>query len=208
VQTYERDRRFLVPLYAAWLADFLLYFYAMARVYMGMFPDTQSFEFLLFCICIANAGALNLPIGHELAHRREFVHKFLGNLVYSKMLYSHFFIQHIKSHHKKVATIEDPSSARKGESVFYFYLRTIPQGFVETWTLESERLVRESKSPYHIVENRFIFWNILHVAYCGLIYYFLGQKVLVFQLVYSALVIMFFEAINYIEHYGLERKKD
>ena len=89
---------------------------------------------------VANLGAMNLTIGHELAHRKELVHKILGNLVYSKMLYSHFIIQHIKSHHKKVATYEDPSTARKGESILDFYIRTIPEGFAETWELEKNRL--------------------------------------------------------------------
>ena len=35
-----------------------------------------------------------------------------------------------------------------------------------------------------------------------------GAYALIFHLVYSLAVTMMLEAINYLEHYGLERKKD
>ena len=57
-------------------------------------------------------------IGHEFIHKRNIVEKVMGTLSYSKMLYSHFFIQHIRSHHKKVATPQDPTTARFGESLY------------------------------------------------------------------------------------------
>jgi len=140
----------LIPLYAAWFADFAIYFYGLWLCSLGRVPSDIPM-FLVYCFSLANSGALNLSVGHELVHRRELIHKILGNLVYSKMLYSHFIIQHIRSHHKKVATPEDPSTARKGESIWYFLYRTIPQGFAETWELEKERLEREGKSAWNPV---------------------------------------------------------
>jgi len=125
VQLFEKDKRFLIPLYTAWVADICIYFYSLWLISLGRVP-TDVPMFLTYCFCIANAGALNLSIGHELVHRRELIHKILGNLVYSKMLYSHFIIQHIRSHHKKVSTPEDPSTARKGESIWYFVCRSVP----------------------------------------------------------------------------------
>lgn len=89
-----------------------------------------------------------------------------------------------------------------------FFYRGIPSGYVETWQLEKERLKRENKSEYNIIHNRLIFWNILHVLYLGLIYLTLGAYVTIFHITYSAIVVIYFEAVNYIEHYGLERKKD
>ncbi|CDW84105.1 alkane 1-monooxygenase [Stylonychia lemnae] len=184
IRNYEKDSRFLIPLYTAWAADFLLYFWGFYLIVQDKYPTSPGL-FLALTFGIANAGALNLSIGHELVHRRELVHKILGNLVYSKMLYSHFIIQHIKSHHKKVATFEDPSSARKGESIWDFLFRTVPEGFVETWELEKNRLQQE-------------------VA----VYKFFGVFGVVYQIVYSIFDIIFFETINYVEHYGLQRKLD
>ena len=99
---------------------------------------------------LAHIGALNMVAGHELIHKRKLVHKIIGNLAYSKFLYSHFIIQHIKSHHKKVATPDDPSTARKGESIWAFYWRAIPEGYVEVWELEKQRLLKEGISAFSI----------------------------------------------------------
>jgi alkane 1-monooxygenase len=65
----------------------------------------------------------------------------------------------VKSHHKKVATLEDASTARFGESLFAFWLRAIPQGFVEAWDLEAKRLGPDGKSVVwweHLLYNRMI----------------------------------------------------
>eukprot|EP00347_Sterkiella_histriomuscorum_P002399 403368310 len=168
---------------------------------------TSISMFLLYCYLLANCGALNLVLGHELVHRKQLIHKILGNLVYAKMLYSHFIIQHIKSHHKKVATPEDPSTARKGESVWDFFIRAIPEGYVETWDLEKTRLEKEGRSAYSL-RNKLIFWNLLHIVHVSLIYLLLGLKATMFQIIYSIMNALIFEAINYIEHYGLQRKQD
>ena len=132
IKAYEKDWRFMVPLYIGWFADFAMYFYALYLFTINYIPSTIAIYFL-YVFAVANSGALNLVIGHELVHRKELVHKIFGNLVYSKMMYSHFIIQHIKSHHKKVATPEDPSTSRKGESIWDFLIRTIPEGYAETW---------------------------------------------------------------------------
>jgi alkane 1-monooxygenase len=148
---------------------------------------------------------LNAAVGHELVHRRQIIHKILGTLAYSKMMYSHFLIQHIKSHHKKVATPEDPSTSRVNESLLYFYWRAIPEGYVEVWNYEKKRLEQDNISAFSIY-NRAISFNVGHVLYLALVYYFLGTTIFVFHVVYSSIITLMFEAINYIEHYGLERK--
>jgi len=81
----------LIPLYSAWAADFAMYFWCFYLISIGEYPTTPGM-FLIFTYQAANFGAMNLAIGHELAHRKNLIHKILGNLVYSKMLYSHFII--------------------------------------------------------------------------------------------------------------------
>ena len=167
----------------------------------------HPFYFVASCFAIAHAGAVNMVAGHELVHRRSTVHKFFGNLAFAKFMYPNFLIQHVKSHHKKVATPEDPSTARKGETVYYFFWRAIPLGYVETWDLEKERLAKEGGSPFTL-KNKVIQWNLICVTYLVLLWAFLGNKALLFHLCYSVFGVLLFEAINYIEHYGLERKID
>ena len=92
---------------------------------IGKSGETTS-AFLIHAFSCAQSGALNAVVGHELFHRRGLIHKIFGTLIYNKMIYGHFFIQHIRSHHKKVATPLDPSTARLGESLYDFFWRAIP----------------------------------------------------------------------------------
>jgi alkane 1-monooxygenase len=95
---------------------------------------------MIMAFCIAQLGAINAVVGHELFHRRAFIHKLCGTLVYAKMIYAHFFIQHVRSHHKHVATPHDPSTANLGESLLKFFYRAIPEGYTEVWNYEKARL--------------------------------------------------------------------
>ena len=54
--------------------------------------------------------------------------------------------------------------------------------------------------------NRLITFNVGHVLYLTLVYLIFGGRTVVFHLLYSAMVALMYEAINYIEHYGLQRK--
>lgn len=123
------------------------------------------------------------------------------------MLYSHFYIEHLRSHHKWVSTPLDPSTSRFNEGLYAFYLRSIPSGYVATWKIEAERLQKEGKSQFSL-ENRMISFNLLHALYIGVIYTIFGGLATLFHLVYSFFIVLMLEAINYLEHYGLQRKLD
>lgn len=148
-------------------------------------------------------------MGHELIHRRQLVHKITGTLAYSKMLYSHFFIQHIRLHHKKVATPEDPSTALFGESLYQFWARAIPDGYVEVWHYEVNRLAQEGKTGllHKIFLNRIVTYNLGHAAWLAIVWAIFGGRAVAFHLLYSLFITLMFEAVNYLEHYGLMRKK-
>ena len=131
----EKDKRFLVPLYSVWFMDIGVLIWLLYGVSNGTIAQTPG-SFFYYALCGAQYGALNAVVGHELVHRRALIHKITGTFSYFKMLYAHFFIQHVRSHHKKVATPQDASTARLGESLLDFYIRAIPAGYVEVWDLE------------------------------------------------------------------------
>lgn len=107
--------------------------------YFKLKPETW-WQYFLFCSQWSYFNGLNAIGGHELAHRRELVHKFFGNLPYMKFCYSHFIDEHITGHHKMVATLEDSETSRMGESVYYFYLRSFVQSHTNTWNRECARI--------------------------------------------------------------------
>jgi alkane 1-monooxygenase len=69
------------------------------------------------------AGICGLA-GHELIHHKGLIHKFTGTFTFTKILYSHFSIEHNIGHHKKIATEEDAATAHKGEIFYTFGLRS------------------------------------------------------------------------------------
>jgi len=88
-------------------------------------------------------GGINGLCGHELIHKRNPIHKFVGTVTYSKILYSHFALEHGGGHHRNIATPVDPATAKKGENFYTFALRSAYGGFVGSWRRERNRLVRK-----------------------------------------------------------------
>lgn len=142
VSILEKDKRFLIPLYSYWLLDFASCVWLLNGISNGTFGQTTS-SLILYALCGANIGSTNAAVGHELFHRKQLIHKIAGTLAYVKMLYAHSVIQHIRSHHKKVGTPEDPSTARLGESLFHFWGRVLPEGVIEVWNCEQDRLTKK-----------------------------------------------------------------
>ena len=70
-----------------------------------------------------NGGAITL--GHELGHKPDRTSRWMAKLALGVVGYGHFCIEHNRGHHVKVATPEDCSSARMGESVHAFAVRDI-----------------------------------------------------------------------------------
>ena len=91
VRIYEKDKRFLIPLYSFWTIDFLFFYWILYDVHCGKI-GTNNFSFLAMAFSIAQIGAINATVGHELVHKKAFIHKLCGTLAYAKMIYGHFFI--------------------------------------------------------------------------------------------------------------------
>ncbi|RYY85845.1 MAG: alkane 1-monooxygenase, partial [Chitinophagaceae bacterium] len=75
-------------------------------------------------------GTFGINVGHELGHRKAKGERFLAKLLLLSSLYLHFYIEHNRGHHKRVATHEDPSSARYGEALYPFWVRSIVGSFI------------------------------------------------------------------------------
>ena len=53
-----------------------------------------------------------------------------------------------------------------------------------------------------------VIYSICNVVFLSLIYFFFGQTVLLYFIAAAVIGIAFLETVNYIEHYGLLRKKN
>ena len=90
----------------------------------------------MFATSMGTLCAIQSIAGHELFHRREWYHKMMGRWAFTIFLYSHFFDDHIYGHHKNVGTPEDAATAREGESLYHFIIRSVLGSHVNTWNRE------------------------------------------------------------------------
>ncbi|MGL1887393.1 MAG: alkane 1-monooxygenase [Reichenbachiella sp.] len=153
-----------------------------------------------------SCGVIGINVAHELGHRKEKYEQWMAQLLLLTSLYLQFFIEHNRGHHKNVATSEDPSSARRNESVFTFWFRSIGMAHWTAWGIEAKRLKSNSQSPFSL-SNQMLRFQLLQLLLIVVIYWYFGLMVL-FSFIGAALIgILLLETVNYIEHYGLERTK-
>ena len=149
-------------------------------------------------------GVMGITVAHELIHRSSRVDRTFGGILLVLVSYLHWSIEHVAGHHRRVATREDPATARLGEPLLVFMVRSIGLGFVSAWTIEAGRNARRGvRSP---LRNRVVLCVLASVALAAALGVSRGVGALLFFVAQSVVAIAFLETINYIEHYGLERR--
>jgi len=169
--------------------------------------ELQTYEYIgiVFSMGVF-LGSIGINVAHELGHRSTWYEKLFAYLLLLPNLYMHFRIEHNRGHHLNVATKEDPASARLNESLYFFWIRSVIMSYLSAWKLESKRLKQVGKSVFSI-NNEMIILQIIQLIYLLIIWYF-GGYLLLFSAIFIAIVgFLMLETVNYIEHYGLERKK-
>jgi alkane 1-monooxygenase len=160
----------------------------------------------IFSIGLSNAG-FGINTGHELGHRAEKHHQIAAKFLLGTTLYAHFFIEHNRGHHARVATPDDPATSRKGEWVQAFWLRSMVGGFRSAWDLEASRLGRKGESPWSLGNEmlRIQALQVLAVASAVVVFGPLAAAVWMGSALVAGLML---ETINYLEHYGLLRERN
>jgi len=151
-------------------------------------------------------GAFGINVGHELGHRRFLYERTLAKALLLTSLYMHFYIEHNKGHHKNVSTKEDPSSARKWEPIYLFYFRTVIFGYLSAWEIAADDQKRKGKPVLHF-SNQMIQFQLLQIIFLAAIYFFFGKDITLSFMASACIGFLLLETVNYIEHYGLQRKK-
>ena len=150
-------------------------------------------------------GGYGINVAHELGHRNNKFEQFLSKTLLLSSLYMHFFIEHNRGHHKRVSTKEDPSSARYGENIFSFWIRSVFTGYISAWNIEFSRLKRLKKFKFSL-ENEMLRFQIIQVLFVSSIYFVFGTQITIYFLFAAVMGFLLLETVNYIEHYGLQRK--
>ncbi len=151
-------------------------------------------------------GVLGINVGHELGHREERWKQFLGEVLLLTSLNTHFLPYHNAGHHKNVATPYDAATARKGEWLFLFWVRSHYTSYYQAWELENKRMKLLHRSCFHL-QNRMLIYTIISISFLICILLVWNTVSFVSFLCAAIFGILLLETVNYIEHYGLLRKK-
>ncbi|MFG3620094.1 alkane 1-monooxygenase [Nocardia sp. NPDC047654] len=151
-------------------------------------------------------SGIGINAAHELGHRVEHMERWLAKLALAQSGYGHFFVEHNRGHHVRVATPEDPASARLGESLWEFLPRSVSGSFRSAIALERERLARKGKGWWSVHNHILQAWSMTLVLFGFLIAAF-GYQVLPWLLLQAVIGFGLLETVNYVEHYGLLRER-
>ncbi|WP_334131636.1 alkane 1-monooxygenase [Silanimonas lenta] len=151
-------------------------------------------------------GVLAINTAHELIHKDSRLEQAVGGLLLASVGYHGFKVEHLRGHHVHVSTPEDASSARYGQSLWHFLPRALLRNTRNAWRLEAERLRRLGLPPLHW-RNELIGWTLVWLAMAAGMAAWLGPAGLGFFLLQGLFAASSLEVINYIEHYGLERRR-
>ena len=197
----ERFYKFLT---LSWVVLFAgLQVWAMTLLASGMFSTLGAIGWVF---SIGIVGGLGINVAHELIHKDDRLETWAGGFLLSLVCYAGFKVEHLRGHHVHVSTPEDASSSRYNQSLYHFLPQAYVRNFLNAWKLEAQRLSRKGLKPFSW-RNELIWWYgisaLALVAYTvafgwlGAVF-FLGQSFIAFTLL---------EIVNYLEHYGLHRRK-
>ncbi|TGN18135.1 alkane 1-monooxygenase [Leptospira idonii] len=191
-------------------------------LYVVAVSDLGTLDAILFTASVGLVtGGIGITVAHELGHKNSRVEQFLSKLLLLQVSYLHFYIEHNRGHHVNVATEEDPASSKENESFYRFYPRTVVGSYLSAWRLESVRLNRSGLSFFHYKNEmiQFTFFQFIGIALIFCFSWALQETIVwegfrsdvlrpvLFFLAQSVFGFSLLEAVNYVEHYGLQRKK-
>ena len=164
-----------------------------------------TFDKLGLAISIGCIGGIGINTAHELGHKREANERWLAKIALAQVFYGHFYIEHNRGHHVRVATPEDPASSRFGESFYEFWPRTVAGSLKSAWHLEKKRYARKKTHPFHLGNDVLNAWLMTLVLWGGLVAW-QGVGILPFLVVQAIVGFSLLEVVNYMEHYGMLRQ--
>ena len=198
-----------------WIFDLMLYlnFPIVFGLLYFIFYNIHSNVYEVYeLVGLALSGGIllvtnGINVAHELGHRKPFFDRFLSQTLYIPCLYMHFFIEHNYGHHLKVATPEDPATAKLNQSVYSFWFTSVTRQYISAWKIQKQMLKRDGLH-FLSLKNKMIFYHIIQALYIIIVYFLFSLNVALFSIVIGVIAFLFLECINYIEHYGLRRFKN
>ena len=162
-------------------------------------------------LSVGTLGGVGINTAHEMGHKKESLERWLSKITLAQTGYGHFYIEHNRGHHVRVATPEDPASSRFGETFWEFLPRSVFGSAKSAWRLEAQRVRRQGANPWNpktYLSNDVINAWLMTVVLWGVLIAVFGPALIPFLIVQAVFGFSLLEAVNYLEHYGLLRQKN
>jgi alkane 1-monooxygenase len=201
--TLAQDRYYRYVVYAAIPVQYLSFVWG---TYMAVRGDLVWHQWLGLLFSVGMTSGLAINVGHELGHQTSKLERWLAKIALAPVMYGHFYVEHNRGHHVRVATPEDPATSRFGESFYEFLPRCVIGSIASAWEIEKKRLQKQGKSAWSIENDNLQAWAITIVLF-GALTAWLGWWALPFMVLQAAYGGSLLEVVNYLEHYGLKRQQ-
>ena len=203
IEALENDR------YYRWITYLFLPIQYAALVWacwMFTQPAMSTVDKVGLAMTIGTIAGIGINTAHELGHKKESHERWLAKIALAQSFYGHFYIEHNRGHHVRVATPEDPASSRVGETFYAFWPRTVVGSVRSAWNLEKRRITRRRKHAWTIGNDVLNAWLMSAVLWGALLAVF-GVGILPFLLIQAVIGFSLLEVVNYLEHYGMLRQR-
>jgi alkane 1-monooxygenase len=197
------DRYYRYVVYAAIPVQYLTFVWG---TYMAVRGGLEWFQWLGLFFSVGMTSGLAINVAHELGHQTSPLERWLAKITLAPVLYGHFYVEHNRGHHVRVATPEDPASSRFGESFYAFLPRCVIGSVKSAWEIEQRRLEKQGKSAWSIHNDNLQAWAV-SAAVFGAMTAWLGWWALPFMILQGLYGGSLLEVVNYLEHYGLQRQR-
>ena len=172
--------------------------------------SSYGFEIYEFVGLVLSVGIVlggnGINVAHELGHRQASKERLIGKALLLPSLYMHFYIEHNFGHHLHAATKEDPATARFKQTVYSFWLTSTIRQYFSAWHIQ-KRLLKNYNLSFFSLRNDMLWCLMLQGLYLFVVFLVFGKTALLFAVLAAIVGFLLLETVNYIEHYGLLRKK-
>jgi alkane 1-monooxygenase len=160
---------------------------------------SNSMATFLAFLSVWVASSLTLPCLHELIHRRNPLHVFVGRVL-GAMGGIFYFVEEHKSHHILSGGGHDHDAALEHENVYQHALAAQVHGFTLAWEWELAAQVRGNRSAF---SNRIIWTGTITLSMLAWFTFWQGIVGFVFYVLLVVSTNFSLRAITYIQHWGL-----
>jgi alkane 1-monooxygenase len=180
-----------------------------ASLVYGIYTGILSNGFLIIAAISTgiHTATSAIVISHEIVHKSGKIPRAMGKYLLALAGNIYFYIHHLRIHHRYVATDQDAASARHNENLYSFIARSISGQLTQAWESETQLIQKNGKNALSL-SHYMVRAILVQLVILVLITLFLGYPGIIAWLINVVIAAIMLEYVNYIEHYGLERKEN